>query len=108
MIDYKIKQNDLVPSVRSVLRDEAGVIDLSSASALKFFMVNVDTGALKVNGANGIFVDRPNGVVEYTWSGTDTDTVGNYRAEFEVTFPEGKETFPSHTYIYIEVLDDLG
>lgn len=106
-IHFKIKQGDTIPTIRVTCRDNVGVIDLTAATSVTFSMVNVDTGIVKVLAAAATFVNKPGGVIEYRFVAANVDTVGNYRAEFEVTFPEGKETFPSDSYIYIEVVDDL-
>jgi hypothetical protein len=38
----------------------------------------------------------------------DTDTIGSYEAEFQITFTDGKiETFPNSDFIRITVTDDI-
>lgn len=70
-------------------------------------MAKVD-GTLKVNGTGAVASPATAGVVTYTWSGTDTDTVGTYRAEWEVTISSKKQTFPNDRFLSVEVMAGLG
>jgi hypothetical protein len=46
--------------------------------------------------------------VRYDWSADDTDTIGSYQAEFEVTYADASiETFPNDGYIRVEIIDDI-
>jgi len=48
------------------------------------------------------------GLVRYNWTAADTDTVGSYQAEFEVTYADASiETFPNDGYIRVEIIDDI-
>lgn len=107
MTDFWIKQDDLLPEITATLRDGAGAaVDLASA-AVAFKMRLAGGTTLKVNAAATI-VSAPLGQVKYTWTGTDTDTVGDYEAEWQVTFPSGKpETFPNDGYTLIKIAADL-
>lgn len=104
---FYIKQNDTSPSIRAALKDGDGVaIDLSGAS-VRFHMKGVGETTLKVDEA--ATVPNPSGgVVQYNWVSGDTDTVGSYRAEFEVTFAGGAvETFPNSDYLSVIVKSEL-
>jgi hypothetical protein len=104
---FYIKQNDTVPSLRADLKngdDEA--IDLTGAS-VKFIMRAIGSTTVTTN-ASASIVDDEGGTVQYNWQAEDTDTVGSYQAEFEVTYAGGTiETFPNDGYIRIEILDDI-
>lgn len=107
-MSFNIKRNDRSPALSAVLEAPAGSpIDLTGTSVM-FFMVLDGASSPKVSAA-ATLVDAANGSVEYDWLGTDTDTAGLYRAEFQVTFAGGvKRTFPEADYIYINVVPDLG
>jgi hypothetical protein len=106
---FDIKQGDLLPTLDAILKDDNGPVDMTG-STLKFFM-RTPEGTVKVNGSAA--TADPNqvvnkGKVSYAWSGTDTDTPGMYQGEFEATINSKRETFPSHGYIVITVVDDIG
>ena len=47
-------------------------------------------------------------IVQYNWVAADSNTIGTYTAEFEVTYPDTTvETFPNNGYIRIEITDDI-
>lgn len=93
----------------SVTLTEGGeAIDLTTASSVKFIMVPVSSSTPKVNAAATFASDRTTGGVSYSWGATDTDTVGLYKAEWEVTWADAtKQTFPSDDYLYVVVVADL-
>jgi hypothetical protein len=48
------------------------------------------------------------GDIQYTWIGANTDTVGSYEGEIQVTFAGGGvQTYPNSRYIEIEIVDDI-
>lgn len=104
---FYIKQNDTVPSLRADLRDgDNNAIDLSGAS-VKFIMREMGGNSATIN-TLAIIVDEAGGTVQYNWQDGDTDTIGSYQAEFEVTYADGTvETFPNSGYVRIEILDDI-
>jgi uncharacterized protein YfaS (alpha-2-macroglobulin family) len=80
---FTIKQNDTSPAIQATLKDGNGSpINLNGADVV-IHMKSVD-GVLKVNEQVTI-VDADTGVVKYEWATGDTDTVGTYYVEFQVT-----------------------
>jgi hypothetical protein len=54
-------------------------------------------------------VDASKALAQFAWAPGDTDVPGLYRAEFKVTFGDGKvEKFPNGDYLDLEILADLG
>lgn len=113
--DFNIKKKDSSPALRVVLQDDAGnAVDLTNASGVNFHMFlksDFPGGSIKVEAAADI-VNPPgvDGVVEYAWEtdGSDTNEVGIYYGEFEVTWTAGgRTTFPNYTYLVISIIDDL-
>jgi hypothetical protein len=104
---FYIKQNDTVPSLRAtLLNGNGGVIDLISAT-VRFHMRAVGSNTSKVNAA-AVVVTAASGIVQYNWIAADTNTIGSYQAEFQVTYADGTiETFPSDSYIPVEIIDDI-
>jgi hypothetical protein len=100
---FPIKQGDLLPKLRVQLKQDGLPIDLTLASAVTLRLRKAKTtGTLKVNAAM-VVVDAVNGIVEYTWQGTDTDTVATYDAEVSITYVNGPRTVPSNGYFGVVV-----
>lgn len=105
--DFTIKRRDQLPPIQATLRDATNTIVNLTAATVRFIMVNKDTGDVLDQPAT--VVDANGGVVRYDWVAGDTDTAGNYSAEFEVTFASGKaETFPNSKNLAIKIPEDLG
>ena len=103
MADFTIKANDRLPSIKATLS-----ADLTTALGVDFIM-RAKTGSVtpKVNAA-AVIEDAANGVVRYDWLAVDTNTPGEYQAEWEVHWPGPKtQTFPTTSYHTIAVLADL-
>ena len=103
---FSIKQNDTSPALQATLKDAALVpIDLTGATVM-FHMKSVD-GTIKVDEAMTI-TNNEGGVVQYNWQAGDTDTVGTYYVEFEVTYADlAVETFPNNGNKVITVVKEL-
>jgi hypothetical protein len=107
MADFSIKAHDRLPAVQATLTNASGPVDLSSALGVKFIMKLINGVTTKVNAA-AVLIDAPSGVVRYDWIAADTDTPGSYRAEWEITWADGrKQTAPTLSYHTIDVLADL-
>lgn len=85
----KLVQNDTLPVLNFTIKQEGVPIDLTGCT-VKFYMVNADTKAVKINGKSCTVVSEEDGTARYSWATEDTDTVGSYLGEVEVTFPSGK------------------
>jgi hypothetical protein len=103
---FSIKQNDTSPALQATLKDAALVpIDLTGATVM-FHMKSVD-GTIKVDEAMTI-TNNEGGVVQYNWQAGDTDTVGTYYVEFEVTYADASvETFPNNGNKVVTVVREL-
>lgn len=107
MAKVVIKRNDTRTAIRAtLLGPDRNPVDLTDAT-VRFLMadhkgtVKMDREALVPNAAGG--------EVWVVFESGDTDTVGLYRAEFEVTFPDGRiETYPNDRFILIQIVPDLG
>ena len=76
---------------------EGNVQDLTGATIV-CSMKNIESGVLKIDRQSaGINVtDEANGLFQYEWVTGDTDTVGRYQIEFEITPASGgKVTIPN-------------
>jgi Rib/alpha/Esp surface antigen-like repeat protein len=106
-MSFYIKQNDTVPSLRAALENGSGTaVDLTGATC-QFHMRPLGSTTITVDAVAQI-VNEATGIVQYNWIAADTDTIGSYQAEFEVTYPDGTiETFPNNGYIRVEITDDI-
>ena len=104
---FYIKQNDTGPAMLATLQDANGnAINLVGAS-VRFHMRSVSGGNPVVDAAATV-VTALSGIVRYNWVAADTDTVGTYQAEFEVTYADASiETFPNDGYIAVQIIDDI-
>lgn len=103
-----MKQGDLLPLMTSILKIDNTPVDLTNATGVQFVMSLAATSADKVNRAASITSPPTAGSVSYSWVTGDTDTPGDYRAEWQVTWAGGKvQTFPGDGYISITVLPKL-
>lgn len=104
---FFIKQNDTSPALKATLKDGLdAAVDLTGAS-VRFHMRPTGDTTAKVDAA-AVIENADNGIVYYNWNAADTDTIGSYEAEFEVTFTGGEiETFPNNRFIEVEITDDI-
>lgn len=104
---FYIKQNDTAPYLLVTLKDGDGnLIDLTAATAV-FKMRAVGQTSVKTD-ASAIIHNADGGQVRYEWVAADTDTIGSFEAEFQITFVDGKiETFPNSDFIRITITDDI-
>lgn len=101
-----MKQNDRLPPLEVTIKKTDGTaLDLTGATA-KLIMVNEATDKVKIAAAATV-KDATNGVVEYSWAAGDTNTVGDYRAEIELTLGGLTRTAPSVGYIPVKIYAEL-
>ena len=114
MADFTIKKGATAPAIQARLKAKDGTTVTLTGATVKFSMRDKITQVVKVNKAAATIVsatppadpDDPN--VEYSWASGDTDTKGNYEAEWEVTYSGGAvEIFPDQGYSDIQVSDDV-
>lgn len=103
---FNIKQNDTSPSLQATLKDASGTAIALTGASVRFHMKALD-GTVKVDAAMAI-TNASGGVVQYNWQTGDTNTVGSYSVEFEVTYSDSTiETFPNNQNLTICVVREL-
>lgn len=104
---FYIKQNDTSPAIQATLKDVDGVAVNLAGATVRFHMRKQGATTAKVDAA-AVIVDDAEGIVRYNWTAADTNTVGTYQAEFEVTYTDNTvETFPNAAYLKVKVVDDI-
>ena len=105
MTTYYVKQGDTAPVAAATLLDPSGApVSLSGASVV--FHMSDQARAVVVNAAAIIDPDQVGnkGKVTYQWLIADTDTVGIYLAEWQVTFADSSvQTFPNLGYDTVQI-----
>lgn len=107
-VDFTIKRDDRLPEIQATLTDAEDTAVNLSGCTVRFVMRDKATQETKIDAAATI-VTAASGLVKYAWDGDDTDTAGNYQAEWEVQFGDGRlETFPNYKHLNIKVFEDIG
>lgn len=102
---FHLKKGDTSPSLLYAIAPAS--TDLTGATVR--FNMRLNGGATKISRAAAVIV-TPTGTptVRYDWTAADTDTVGFYEAEFEVTYSGGAvETFPNSDFIRVQIAGDI-
>ena len=104
--DVTIKRGDTRHAIRAVLKNTQGTPVNLSGCSVSFHMAPLGRFAT-VSRAVDIH-DALAGEVWVVFAPGETDISGVYRAEFQVTYGDGRrETFPNDGYINIQILSDL-
>ena len=105
---FFIKRNDDQPTLDVALRDDKNrPVDVTGASVV-FNMRNTADDTTKISGASVTVLAASKGEVRYSWTTTNTNTAGNFEAEFQVTFSDGGvQTFPNDGYIDVIITEDV-
>ena len=108
MADLFIKKGARRPLLKATLLTEDGTpLDLTGAT-VKLTMSHKRTGQVKLSLVTVTIVTPAAGIVQYAWATGDTDTPGEYDAEFQVTLADTTVlVVPSDGYLAISVLDTL-
>jgi hypothetical protein len=104
--DINIKRGE-VRQITNLLKDGTGAaLDLTGVTAIKFQMRKKADSTLKIDRAATV-VDQPTARVRVTTTAGDTDTIGNYIAEWRVTYAGGDVLVPEEGYITVKIWEDL-
>lgn len=109
MADFYWKRHDTAPTLQVALTDGSGNKPPGTlvGGSVKFIMRATGSSVPKVN-ATASIDDATNWLVSYSPIAADTDTSGDYQAEFQVTYASTKkQTFPDPDYLLITITDDL-
>jgi hypothetical protein len=92
-----------------VKQADGSAFNFTGATGVKFSMKD-QAGALKIDSAVAEFKDADPtlGRLQYKWVTADTDTEGDYCAEFDVQYPASEElTVPINGDIRVQIYADV-
>lgn len=106
---FRIKQGDRLPVLQTTLYDSAGAIDLTNVTTVTLLLKKRPSGTVLTYTGQKVQSGSTNkGVVKYVWAAGNTDTIGFYDCEWELTFSGGeKMTVPNKSYDIVEISPDL-
>lgn len=106
MNTFYVKRHDLLPSIQATLKDSVGsAVDLTNYT-VRFHMWLEGALTAKVD-AEAVIVGTSTGIVRYDWQAGDTDTAGEYNAEWQATSPDNKPvTFPNYEHDLVLITGD--
>jgi BppU N-terminal domain len=103
---YLKKDTTLAPLDVRLLSATGARIDVSLATVR--FRMRKKGGATNVIDRAATILDAVQGLVRYQWQTSDAALIGDYEAEFEVTYPDtNNRIFPSPGFISIRITDSL-
>lgn len=104
--NFYIKRGDRLPAFTRTLEDADGVpVDITGGAVL--FKMQPMQGGSVIQGTCTV-VAATAGAVRYDWRAGDTDLVGMFLAEWEVTFSSTlPETFPNGGYDVVRITADI-
>ncbi len=104
--DVTIKRGDTRHAIRAVLKDATGSPVNLTDCTVSFHMAPLGRSAVVSREVD--IHDALAGEVWVVFAPGETDVSCVYRAEFQVTYGDGRrETFPNNGYINIQILSDL-
>ena len=102
-----MNQNDTTPDMTGTCLDGDGAAVDLSGSTLLFHMRRKGTATPKINSAASIVI-AASGTWKYEWLAGDTDTVGEFEFQLQVTFGGGDiRTFPNDGYNRLIVTEQI-
>lgn len=97
---YRIKRNDTGVGMKIQLLNNGSPVDLSGCVPWFLFDDKQITATV---------VNSKEGEILVVFDKYHTVRSGNFKAEIEVLYPDGRlETFPNNSYIRLSIIDDVG
>lgn len=105
MATFEMKAGDRKYALKYRLSDYLENSGILSGASVRFQMMNA--AGVTIVDSVGVVLDE-DGIVGYAWSEGDTDSPGNFRAEFKITYPDGLvQHYPSSGFIGVSISADV-
>ncbi len=102
---WTMKRNDRLPALAATLLDGNGAALNLTGTTVAFHMWRGGASTFKVN-ASCTVTSAAGGQVSYDWAAGDTDTAGEWQAEFEITYTGPRTlTCPNGDNFLVNVVD---
>lgn len=106
MADFFLKKGDTLPKLAATLKDSEGYPIVLSGATVRFKMRKEGTRTSKVD-AVATVVDAEEGQVEYAWQAADTDTAGQYEAEWVITNGGNVQRVPNDRFFAVSIQEGI-
>lgn len=105
---FVIKRHARRPYLRMYVKDQDGnAFDFTGAVDVTFILSDFD-GNLVFAKTGVIETPVTSGYLKYEWAAGDTDTAGEYRAEFDVNYGGSEKlTIPTKGNLLVKIYEDL-
>jgi len=107
----RLKSGDTDPNLEVQLRQRNDNPRSLGTADVRIYLAEVESGDVIIDDdtdGNLSVTDATNGYLEYSWQPGDTDKVGTYVGEFEVTDVDSVETFPNRGNFTVRIQESLG
>ena len=110
--DFTIKMNDTLPKLQLSVFDKGCLgqkryFNLTGVTGVTFSMID-QFGNYKISGKPATIMSLTGGTIQYSWSDDDTTTSGNFKAEFQLQYSDGKRlTIPQGSPISIKIFGEI-
>lgn len=105
MADIEIKRGETVDIEANLQDGNGNAVDL--AGGVVSFQARTSAGSVLKIDRLATVVTPSTALVRASLTSTDTDTRGNYRAEWRVTYAGGSRIFPEGGYLTVKIWEDL-
>jgi len=103
-----VRQNDTRPFLDFILVNSSNVAHNLTGATIVFSMTNRIGGTNKIDEQSMSIVTALEGKIRYTLQVADTNKLGQFLGEVEVTFSDGGIlTFPKNGYIIINIVQEI-
>lgn len=109
---FKVGRGDLLPSIKirasTKINGKTVPVPNLAGATVTFTMTDAE-GTTIINKAPAFLEDAATAVLRYDWQAEDTDTAGEFDAEFELTIGGKPLTIPNdEPKIRVKITEDLG